>query len=78
MRDNPEEGELDTANDFHRRCKKNPSVLPCIGNRTREGCDHGSEVWAVHSGWEGEGPVTLRKPKESGRTEICEKEFVSN
>jgi len=30
MRDNPERGELDTADDVHRRCKKNSSVLSCI------------------------------------------------
>jgi len=34
-----------------------PSVLSCIGKRTREGCDRGSEVGAVHSRRDGEGPV---------------------
>jgi len=32
----------------------------------------------MHSGRDREGPVLLRKPKESGRTESCEKDFVSN
>jgi len=43
MQDNPE-GEAE--------CKKNsPSVLSCIGKRTREGCDRGSEeVGTVQSG----------------------------
>jgi len=31
----------------------------------------------MHSGRDGEGPVLLRKPKESGRIESSEKEFVS-
>jgi len=32
MRDNPKGGELDPADDVHRRCKKNsPSVLFCLG-----------------------------------------------
>jgi len=35
----------------HRRCMKNsPSFLSCISKRTKEGCDHGSEVKTVHSG----------------------------
>jgi len=68
MRDNPEEGELDPTEDVRRRCKKNsPSVLSCIGKRTREGCDHGSEVGTVHSVRDGEGPVSPRKPKESDK-----------
>jgi len=51
MRDNPEGGDLDTADDACRRCKKNsPSVIPCIGKRIREGCDHGIEVGTVYSG----------------------------
>jgi len=34
-----------------RRCMKNsPSVISCIGKRTKEGCDRGSEVGIVHSG----------------------------
>jgi len=34
-----------------RRCMKNsPFVLSCIGKRTKEGCDRGSEVQVVHSG----------------------------
>jgi len=54
MRDNPEGSELDPADDVRRRYKKNsPSVLSCIGKRTRKGCDRGSEVWTVHSGRDG-------------------------
>jgi len=47
---NPGEGELDPAEGVRRHCKKNYSVLSCIGKRTREGCDRGSKVWTVHSG----------------------------
>jgi len=55
MRDNPGRGEFDPAVDVRRRCKKNsPSVLFCIGKRTKEGCDWGSEVGTVHSGRSGE------------------------
>jgi len=44
MRDNLEEGKLDLAEDVRWHCKKNSlSVLSCIGNRTREGCDRRSE-----------------------------------
>jgi len=44
MRDNTEEGEFDPAEGVRRHCKKSfPSVLFCIGKRTREGCDRGSE-----------------------------------
>jgi len=74
MRNIPEGGELDTADDVCRRCKKNSSSgLSCIGKRTREGCDRGSEVGTVHNGQDGEGPVPLRKPKEPGRSESCDK-----
>jgi len=55
MRDNPEEGELDPAEGVRRRCKKNsPSVLSCIGKRTREGFNRGSEFGSVKSGLGGE------------------------
>jgi len=44
MRDN-QGGESDPAEGVHRRCKKNfPSFLSCIGKRTKDGCDRGSEV----------------------------------
>jgi len=47
VRDNPG-GKIDPA-DVRRRCKKNsPSVLSCIGKRTREGCDRGSKVGTVN------------------------------
>jgi len=49
MRDNLG-GESDPAEGVRRRCKKNSLVLSCIGKRTREGCDRGSEVGRVHSG----------------------------
>jgi len=75
MWNNPEEGELDLAEDVRRRCKKNSPVLSCVGKRTREGCDRGSEVRTVHSGRDWEGP--LKKLKESGRRRSCEKDFVS-
>jgi len=53
VRDNPERGELDPADDVHRRCKKNSSsILSCI-KRTREGCDCGSEVGTAHSKQDG-------------------------
>jgi len=78
MRDNPEGGKLDPAEDVRRCCKKNPpSILSCLDKRTRKGCDRGSEVGTVHSGRDGEGPVSLRKPKESSRRRSCEKDFVS-
>jgi len=31
MQDNPEGGELDPAEGVRRRCKKNSSVLSCVG-----------------------------------------------
>jgi len=65
MRDNLEGGELHPADDGHRRCKKNyPSVLSCIGKRTKEVCDRGSEVGTVYSGRDTEGPVPLRNLAE--------------
>jgi len=76
MRDNPGGGESDPAEGVRRRCKKNSSVLFCIGKRIREGCDHGREVLTVHSGWDGERSVPPRKPKESGRRESCVKDLV--
>jgi len=60
MRDNPGRGESDTAEGVRRRCKKiSPSVLSCIGKRTKEGCDRSSVVGTIHSGRYGEGPVPL-------------------
>jgi len=54
------------------------SPLHCIGLRTKEGGDRGSEeVCTVHSGRDGKGPVPLKKPKESGKRKNCEKKFVS-
>jgi len=51
MQGNPGGGESDPVEGVCRRYKKNsPSILSCIGKRTKEGCDHGSEVGIVHSG----------------------------
>jgi len=77
MRDNPGGDESDPAEGVLGRCKNSPSVLSCIGKRTREGCDRDSEVGTVHSGRNGKGPVPSRKPKESGMRGSCEKDFVS-
>jgi len=45
MQDKPGGGESDHAEGIRRRCKKNfPSVLSCIGKKTREGYDRGREV----------------------------------
>jgi len=44
-------GEADPAEGVCRCCIKNsPSVLSCIGKRTREGWGRGSKVGTVHSG----------------------------
>jgi len=73
MQDNPKRGELDPAEDVCRRCMKNFPVLSCIGKRTREGCDRDSKVVTVHNRRDRpQGPIPLRKPKESGRKESCE------
>jgi len=68
MRDNPGGGESDSAEGVCRRCKKNSSVLSCIG-RGQEKAAAADET--------GEGPAPPRKPKGSGRGEGCEKDFVS-
>jgi len=47
--------------------------LSCIGKKKKEGCDHDSEVETVHSRRDGEGPVPLRKSKESGRMGVAKK-----
>jgi len=45
MQDNPEGGKLGPAVDNRRRCKKNLfPVLACIDERTKEGCNRGSEI----------------------------------
>jgi len=36
-----------------------------------------AEIGIVHSRRDEEGPVPLRKPKESGRRETCEKDIVA-
>jgi len=46
--------ELDPALDVRMRCKKN-SVLSCIGKRTAEGCDRGSEIGQFTAGDTGKG-----------------------
>jgi len=51
MLDSQGRSESDPAEGVHRRGMKNsPSVLFCIGKRTKEGCDRGSEVETVHNG----------------------------
>jgi len=78
MRDSQGGIESDPAEGVCKRCMKNsPSVLSCIGKRTREGCDRGSEVGTIHSGYDKEGPVLPMKPKGSGRRGSCQKDFVS-
>jgi len=58
MQDSQGGGEPDLAKGVHRHCMKNsPSLLSCIGKRTKEGCDHGSEVGTVYSDKTGEEPV---------------------
>jgi len=54
MRDNPEGGEFDPADDVRRRYKNSPSVLSYTDKRTSEGYDRGSEVETVHNGRDGE------------------------
>jgi len=50
MRDSQGGGESDHAECVRRRYMKNyPSVLFCIGKRTKEGYDRGSEVETVHN-----------------------------
>jgi len=67
MLDNPK-GELNPVIDNRRCWKKNsPSVLSCIVQRTKEGCDSDSEVETIQSGRGGEEPVPLRKLKEPGK-----------
>jgi len=69
MQDNPEGGELDPAEDVHRRCKNYRSVLSCMDERTREGYNRVCEVGIVHSGRDGKGPVDdWRRP--DGRTPL--------
>jgi len=60
-------GELDPADDVRRHFRK----------KTKEGCDHGSEVGTVHSSETGNGELLLRKPKEFGRRDNRDKGFVS-
>jgi len=40
-------------------------------------CDRGSKVERVHNGRDGKELVPLRKPKEFGIRESCEKDFIS-
>jgi len=56
VQDNPGGGELNSADDVRKRCKKNsPSVLFCIDKRTKVSCDRGSEVGTVHNREAGKG-----------------------
>jgi len=61
MRGNPGGGELSSAIDVRRSCKKNfPSVLSCVGKRTKEGCERGGEVRTVYSRLKRRGDQFLR------------------
>jgi len=72
MRYNAEGGELDPVVDIRRRYKNSSSVLFYIG-RTKESCDRRSEVGTVHRGRGNDEPDPLRKPKESGESDNCER-----
>jgi len=77
MKDNPEGGELDLADDAASATRRIlPTVSSCIDKRTKEDCDRGSKVGTVHGGRHGEGPVLLRKSKETGRRVSYEKDFI--
>jgi len=39
-------------------------IFSCLGKRTKEGANRGSEFGTVQIGRDGKGPVPLRKPKE--------------
>jgi len=71
MRKNPG-GELDPAEDVRRRCKKN-SVISCIGKRTREGCDHGSEVGQFTAGETDKGQFLRGNRKNLAEEEVVRK-----
>jgi len=74
--DNPEGGEPDPTDNVYRSCRKDsPFPSTYTDKRTKEGCDHGSEVRTAHS--RRKGPGLLKKSKESGRRENCEKDFAS-
>jgi len=47
MWDNPEEGDLDPADDARRM--NFSSILSCIDKKTKEGCDRDSEFGTVYS-----------------------------
>jgi len=65
MRDNPKGSELDHAESVRKRCKKNsPSVLSCIGKRTREGCDPSYQWWAEMA------RQLFRGVRQSGRPQL--------
>jgi len=50
IQDNSERGELNPAIIDRRRCMKSPSILSCIGKKTKDDCDRGSDIGIVHSG----------------------------
>jgi len=77
MWDDPEGGDLDLADGVRRHSKKNSSILSCIGKKTREGCDRGSEVGTGQSGREGKGQFLQRNRRNLVEEGICEKDFVS-
>jgi len=58
--------DLDQRSKWKKSCQRG-SDARLHGKRTKEGCDRGSKVGTVYSGRDGEGPVPLKKLKESGR-----------
>jgi len=47
--------------------------LSCMGKRIKEGSDRGSEVWIVHSGRAGKGPVLCGNRRNLADEEIVRK-----
>jgi len=68
MRDSQGGGESDPAEGVHRRCMKNfPSVLSCIGKRTKEGCDC-TNVSPPQRGDAVPAPLSVREVGRNGDT----------
>jgi len=55
------EGEPNPQVDERRRCKElhSLSVLSCIGNKVKEGCNLGSKDGIFHCGQDGESSASL-------------------
>jgi len=72
MQDNSEVRKLDPAEGVCKNCKNSSSsILYCIGKRTREGYDHGSEIRTVHSERDRKGPAS----SSEGTKRIWQKRF---